>query len=60
MRKASVNLVNITGREGYTIHRLLGFQPGSGFTVNKDNPLDVDMVILDEGSMVDISLAVIY
>ena len=56
--KASVNLVNITGREGYTIHRLLGFQPGSGFTVNKDNPLDVDMVILDEGSMVDISLAV--
>ena len=56
--KASVNLVNITGREGYTIHRLLGFQPGSGFTVNKDNPLNVDMVILDEGSMVDISLAV--
>ena len=55
--KASVNLTDITGEEGYTIHRLLKYVPGSGFTFNRDNQLDVDMVILDEGSMVDIELA---
>ena len=55
--KASQNLVDITGEEGYTIHRLLGYNPKQGFTYNKDNPLETDMVILDEGSMVDIALA---
>lgn len=55
--KASVNLTDITGEEGYTIHRLLGVNPETGgFSHDKYNTLDTDLVILDEGSMVDIPL----
>ncbi len=40
-----------------TIHRLLEFEPkGSGFKRNEENPLDVDLLVVDEASMVDISL----
>ncbi|MCC5874777.1 MAG: exodeoxyribonuclease V subunit alpha [Candidatus Sumerlaeia bacterium] len=43
--------------EASTIHRLLGFKPGMGhFTHNHDNPLPLKVLILDEASMVDISL----
>lgn len=56
--KASVNLTDITGIEGKTIHRLLKYNPKhGGFTYCEEEPLETDMVILDEGSMVDISLA---
>ena len=56
--KASVNLTDITGIEGKTIHRLLKYNPShGGFAYNESEPLDTNMVILDEGSMVDISLA---
>ena len=56
--KASVNLTDITGIEGKTIHRLLKYNPShGGFTYCESKPLDTNMVILDEGSMVDISLA---
>ena len=55
--KASVNLTDITGIEGKTIHRLLKYKPSQGFTYCEEEPLDTNMVILDEGSMVDISLA---
>lgn len=55
--KASVNLTDITGKDGKTIHRLLKYKPGEGFAHNEKNQLDVDMVILDEGSMVDVGLA---
>lgn len=55
--KASVNLTDITGIEGKTIHRLLKYNPSQGFTYSESKPLDTNMVILDEGSMVDISLA---
>lgn len=54
--KASVNLTDVTGEEGFTIHRLLGYNPSKGFLHDKDNPLDTDIVILDELSMVDGSL----
>lgn len=36
-----------------TIHRMLGFIPGRGWTHNEDNPLNATLVILDEASMVD-------
>ncbi|PIE72316.1 MAG: exodeoxyribonuclease V subunit alpha [Deltaproteobacteria bacterium] len=40
-----------------TIHRLLGFRPGSGqFTHNRDNLLHLDLVLVDEASMIDIPL----
>lgn len=54
--KASVNLTEVTGEEGYTIHRLLGFNPVHGFTYNKDNFLPYDIIILDELSMVGAEL----
>lgn len=54
--KASVNLRDITGQDGSTIHTLLGYIPKSGFKHNEDNPLQTNMVILDEASMPDIYL----
>lgn len=65
--KASVNLADITGQEGYTIHRLLEYNVanahptsvGDGvsfFGKHEQSPLRCDMVILDETSMVDAKL----
>lgn len=55
--KASVNLTDITGQEGYTIHRLLKYNPGmGGFAKDENDPLDYHMIILDETSMVDAQL----
>jgi exodeoxyribonuclease V alpha subunit len=43
--------------EATTIHRLLGFRPGSvGFRHDRDTPLPVDAVVVDEASMVDLAL----
>ncbi len=40
-----------------TLHRLLGFRPGSGtFRHGRDNPLPLDLLILDEASMIDVVL----
>ena len=50
--KASARLQEVTGEEGHTIHRLLGFNPSLGFTFNEDNPLEYDIIILDEISLV--------
>lgn len=55
--KAGARLAEVTGEEGYTIHRLLGFpnknpDAKSMFTYNKDNPLPYDIYIIDEVSMI--------
>lgn len=50
--KAAARLEETTGQPGSTIHRLLGFDPDSGFAHNENNPLDADIVILDEISLV--------
>lgn len=56
--KASANLTDVTGVEGTTIHSLLRYDGKSGeFMVNEHSPLETDLVILDEGSMVDMELA---
>ena len=56
--KASANLTDITGVEGTTIHSLLKYDGKLGeFMVNEHSPLETDLVILDEGSMVDMELA---
>lgn len=40
-----------------TLHRLLGSRPGSrGFRHNEDNPLPLDILVIDEASMVDVDL----
>lgn len=55
--RAAKRLSEATGLEAKTIHRLLEFKPGgSGFTRDASNPLDADLVIIDETSMVDILL----
>lgn len=43
--------------EGYTIHKLLGYSPTSdSFRYNKEFPLEADLVIIDEASMIDLTL----
>ncbi len=42
--------------EAKTIHRLLEYKPASGYQINAENPLQCDVLILDETSMVDIIL----
>lgn len=55
--KASNNLALITGKDGYTIHRLLGFSPiNGGFYYNQKTKLPYDIIIIDEISMVDARL----
>jgi exodeoxyribonuclease V alpha subunit len=46
-----------TGREAKTIHRLLEVDPAlGGFRRTAVNPLDVDLLVVDEASMVDVAL----
>jgi exodeoxyribonuclease V alpha subunit len=55
--RAAKRLAEATGREAKTIHRLLEFDPGIGtFRRGKDNPLDLDLIVIDEVSMVDVVL----
>jgi exodeoxyribonuclease V alpha subunit len=55
--RAAKRLTESTGIEAKTIHRLLEFDPKSfGFKRNRDNPLETDLVVIDESSMVDIAL----
>jgi len=55
--RAAKRLGDATGLEAKTIHRLLEFQPSSGgFTRNEERPLDCDLLVVDETSMVDVQL----
>jgi exodeoxyribonuclease V alpha subunit len=56
--RAAKRLSEATGMEARTIHRLLEYNPaaGSQFLRDQDNPLNADLVIIDETSMVDILL----
>ena len=54
--RAAKRLSESTGCAASTIHRLLGYSPVEGFTHDQDDPLDADMVIVDETSMVDLIL----
>ncbi len=64
--RAAKRLREATVHDATTIHRLLEFQPrrgtgagevaDGGFTRNREQPLDVDMVVVDEASMVDTEL----
>ena len=55
--RAAKRLSETTGSEAKTIHRLLEVQRGSGrFARNEKNPIDCDLLIVDEASMVDVPL----
>jgi len=52
--RAAKRMTEATGHEARTLHRLLEYAPGSGsFKRNETNPLDADLIIIDETSMVD-------
>ena len=50
--KASVRITEATGLPASTIHRALGYQNGQ-FMFNKDNKLAVDIVLIDEATMIN-------
>lgn len=58
--RAAKRMSETTGYEARTIHRMLelagGMEGGAGFERNEHNPLETDVIIVDEMSMVDISL----
>jgi exodeoxyribonuclease V alpha subunit len=55
--RAAKRLSEASGREAKTIHRLLEYDGTiRNFKRNRDNPLKADMVIIDESSMMDITL----
>ena len=55
--RAAKRLSQATNRQASTIHRMLGFKPGQGFKFNTENPLQVDFLVVDEASMLDLLLA---
>ncbi|MCC6319988.1 MAG: AAA family ATPase, partial [Phycisphaerales bacterium] len=56
--RAAKRLSETTGLEAKTIHRLLEVNPRTGgFARNEDHPLDCDLLVADEASMVDVPLA---
>ena len=55
--RAAKRMTEATGFEARTIHRLLEVDPKSGaFKRDADNPIDCDMLVVDEASMVDVLL----
>jgi len=55
--RAAKRLSEATGREAKTMHRLLEFSPaGGGFVRNASHPLEAEVVVIDEVSMVDTAL----
>ncbi len=55
--RAAQRLAEATRTPAKTIHRLLKFNGSTGlFSFNEKNPLDLDLVLVDEASMVDLSL----
>ncbi|MBK9125996.1 MAG: ATP-dependent RecD-like DNA helicase [Chloroflexi bacterium] len=53
--RAAKRLSEATGRQAYTVHRLLGYG-GEGFAYDDSAPLEADFVIVDEASMLDVQL----
>ncbi|MEM9284019.1 MAG: ATP-dependent RecD-like DNA helicase [Verrucomicrobiota bacterium] len=54
--RAAKRLSEGTRREALTLHRLLEYQPESGFTRNRSHSLEGDFFVIDEASMVDLRL----
>jgi exodeoxyribonuclease V alpha subunit len=54
--RAAKRMAESAGEEAMTIHRLLEYNPQEGFQRTEDRPLEADLVIIDEASMVDLAL----
>src|SRR5215831_11089541 len=55
--RAAKRLTELAGMEAATVHRLLQLQPGGDPKYDRDHPLDADLVVVDESSMIDVILA---
>ncbi|UED84258.1 SF1B family DNA helicase RecD2 [Streptomyces profundus] len=55
--RAAKRLAELTGAEASTVHRLLELRPGGDAAFDRDRPLDADLVVVDEASMLDLLLA---
>ena len=54
--RAAKRMSEATGMEAKTIHRLLEYKPPEGYQKNEEKPLEGDVLILDECSMIDVML----
>lgn len=55
--RAAKRLFEATSHEASTLHRLLEFDPrGGGFQLDAETPIEADVVIVDEASMIDVPL----
>jgi exodeoxyribonuclease V alpha subunit len=54
--RAARRLEDATGRDAHTIHRLMDWMPGRRPVFNRDHPLPVDLIIVDESSMLNLRL----
>ncbi|HEX3488489.1 MAG TPA: ATP-dependent RecD-like DNA helicase [Streptosporangiaceae bacterium] len=55
--RAARRLSELTGHPAATVHRLLELRPGGDAAFDRDRPLDADLVVVDECSMMDLILA---
>ncbi|GAA4867268.1 SF1B family DNA helicase RecD2 [Kitasatospora terrestris] len=55
--RAAKRLSELTGVQASTVHRLLELKPGGDAAYDRDRPLDADLVVVDEASMLDLILA---
>ncbi|HZN72561.1 MAG TPA: ATP-dependent RecD-like DNA helicase [Micromonosporaceae bacterium] len=55
--RAAKRLAELSGQPATTVHRLLQLRPGGDASFDRDNPLDADLVVVDEASMLDVLLA---
>lgn len=55
--RAAKRLSELTGHEACTVHRLLELKPGGDPSYDRDHPLQTDLVVVDEASMLDVLLA---
>src|SRR5215211_748941 len=55
--RAAKRLSELAGLEAATLHRLLQLRPGGDAAFDRDHPLDADLVVIDETSMLDVLLA---
>ncbi|WP_326562249.1 SF1B family DNA helicase RecD2 [Micromonospora sp. NBC_01796] len=55
--RAAKRMTELTGHPAATVHRLLQLRPGGEPTHDRDNPIDADLIVVDEASMLDLILA---
>jgi exodeoxyribonuclease V alpha subunit len=55
--RAAKRLSELAGLQAATLHRLLQLRPGGDAAFDRDHPLDADLVVVDEVSMLDVLLA---